>query len=321
MELITGITGGAAEPDDEVRPEPEAEDVELQPVESEAVEAVEELEAKPEPNLEERSYTLVGRALRFVMKTFTPSAWESVIQQMAEQLPPKIELVPSELQWKSAIRHEQLVEDLLDQGFADAGTYRAESMNANLHLLVNETYDIRAVVYENENSGIVLDLVTLYGDGTGVTYVNREAPGHTSSPLHPNVYLGDVPVFELLDTCLRERPKKARLPETPATAPHLMELEYEFGAKRMRGQSVNPIEMADAYLEVIENFGAHLRSEEETEGSAEESAESSSSTPAIHWTGRAAPVLPPLHEAIGLASVEHKKTNAGGKAAGAGNPT
>jgi hypothetical protein len=318
MELITGITGAAAQPDVEVRPEPDPAELELQPVESATVEPV---ETKPEPNLEERSYTLVGRAMRFLMTTFSPGAWQNIIQKMAEQLPAKIALVPSDSSWEHETLHQQFVEDLLDQGFTDAGTFRAEAMNANLHLLVNETYDIRAVLYEHEHSGVVLDLVTLYGDGTGVTYVNREDPGHASSPLHPNVYLGhDVHVFDLLDTCLRERPKKARLPETPATAPRLMELEYEFGAKRMRGESVNPIEMADAYLEVIEQFGGPSETEEsvpsaEVEAAAEEPA--APTAPAVHWTGRHAPVLPPLHEAIGLATAEHKPANS--KAARANN--
>ena len=311
MEIITGITGAAAAEEPELRPEPE-----IQP-------------EKPEPTLEERGFSLVGRALRFVMKTVTPGAWQSVVQQMAEQLPRKIELEPaSELAWEHESRHLQLVEDLQDQGFVDAGMFRAANMNTNLHLLVNEAYDIRAVVYEHGNSGIVLDLVTLFGDGTGITYVNREAPGYEQSPLHPNIYLGDVPVFDLLDTCLRERPKKARLPETPATAAPLMELEYEFGAKRLRGESVNPVEIADAYLEVIERCGAvkvevappvapEIEApvvEAEATPSAEVKAEP------VRWTGRFEHVLPPREEAIGLAVAEHKAAPSGNaKKAIAGN--
>ncbi len=297
MELITGITGAAAKPEAEVRPAADT------PVEPEIMEGTPEpepeaLETGPPPSIEERSYSLVGRAIRFVMKTVTPNAWQNVVQKMAEQLPAKIELVSSEQEWTHEQRHRQLIEELLDQGFIDAGMYRAEAMKANLHLLVNETYDIRAVVYEHEHSGVVLDLVTLFGDGTGITYVNREDPGYESSPLHPNVYLGDVPVFELLDNCLRDRPKKAPLPESPATAARLMELEYEFGTRRLRGQSVNPVEIADAYLEVIEKANAAKVAEpEEPEPQANDHA--------AKWTGRPHAVLPPLHEAVGLATAEH----------------
>jgi hypothetical protein len=286
--------------------------------------------------LEERSYTLVGRAMRFVMKTITPGAWQSVVQKMAGQLPAKIELEPAtDLVWENDARYGRLVEDLRDQGFSDAGVFRAASMNTNLHLLVNEAYDIRAVVYEHANSGVVLDLVTLFGDGTGITYVNRQAPGYDQSPLHPNVYLGDVQVYELLDRCLRDRPKKARLPATPATAARLMELEYEFGAKRLRGESVNPIEIADAYLEVIEKFGAAKPAPvAEVEASAAvaepeivEEVKVAEATPEtqvvaevrpepVRWTGRADPLLPPLDQAIGLAVAEPKGKSS--KAVGAG---
>ena len=251
MGLITGITGAAADP---VIPEPQVSpDMELAPT---AVTPVEEpVPSDPGPGLEERSFSLVGRAMRFVMKTVTPGAWQSVIQELAGQMPKTIELKPvPELRWGKEAKHLQFVEELRDQGFVEAGMYYASNMDTNLHLLVNEAYDIRAVVYEREDSGIVLDLVTLFGDGTGITYVNRDDPGYEQSPLHPNVYRGNVPVFELLDACLRERPQKATLPESPATAARLMELEYEFGAKRLRGEPVNPVEIADAYLEVIERF-------------------------------------------------------------------
>ena len=65
------------------------------------------------------------------------------------------------------------MEELHDQGFVDAGIFYAEAMDTKMHLMLNDAYDIRAVIYERANSGVVLDLVTLYGDGTGITYVNR----------------------------------------------------------------------------------------------------------------------------------------------------
>ena len=311
MELITGITGAASQPEVEVRREAPAE-----PEILEGTPDPEAVAAAPQPTIEERSYSLVGRALRFVMKTFSPNAWQNVVQKMAEQLPAKIELVASEQDWDNEKRHRQFVEELIDQGFTDAGVYRAEVMRANLHLMVNETYDIRAVLYEHEHSGVVLDLVTLFGDGTGITYVNREDPGYESSPLHPNVYLGSVPVFEQLDRCLRDRPKKARIPETVVTAPRLMELEYEFGVRRLRGQSVNPVEIADAYLDVIEKANAAVKTAEVAEPEPPAPAAVEVKTAPVKWTGRPDPVLPPLHEAIGLAEAEHKPN---GKAASAGS--
>ncbi len=257
MALITGITGAAAEAPKiaeigpelpvqaELFPEIAAEIFEPEKPETE--------KAEPGPGLKERSFTLIGRALRLVMKTVTPGAWQSVVQQMAGQMPAKIVLEPAnDLKWEYEAKHQELLEELHDQGFVDAGVFIARAMDTRLHLLLNDAYDIRAVLYEAPNSGVVLDLVTLYGDGTGITYVNRPDPGYEQSPLHPNIYMGQVPVFELLDSCLRERPKKAILPESPVTAPRLTELEYEFGAKRLRGEPVNPVEIADAYLEVIE---------------------------------------------------------------------
>ncbi len=306
MELITGITGAAAQPEVELRLDARATE---EPEIAEAAPDTEAVATAPQPTIEERSYSLVGRAVRFVMKTITPNAWQSVVQKMAEQLPAKIELGTTDAEWENEKLHRRIVEDLIDQGFTDAGTFRAEAMRANLHLLVNETYDIRGVVYEHEHAGVVLDLVTLYGDGTGITYVNRDDPGYESSPLHPNTYLGDVPPFEQLDRCLRDRPKKARIPATVATAPRLMELEYEFGVRRLRGQSVNPVEIADAYLDVIEKSNAVAKT---AETPAAETA-----VPAAKWTGRPHAVLPPLHEAIGLAEAEHKANRESAKAASA----
>ena len=271
MALITGITGAAADPEvsasDELGPDlpvqgelfaeseaeaGESDDGAVEPVEAESVEEPSE----PGPNLEERSYTLIGRVMRMVMKTISPGAWQSVVQQMAGQMPEKIELKPvAELSWDDQKHCQELLEELHDQGFVDAGIFYAEAMDTKMKLMLNDAYDIRAVIYERANSGVVLDLVTLYGDGTGVTYVNRPDPGFAQSPLHPNVYMGQVPVYELLDKCLRERPKKAILPACAETAPRLTELEYEFGAKRLRGEPVNPIEIAEAYLELIERLG------------------------------------------------------------------
>ena len=291
MALITGITGAAAEPEGEVRFLSEPLTAEIMPdahVEPEP----EPMPEKPEPGLTERSYTLVGRAMRFVMKTVIPDAWQMVVQDMAKHLPNAIKLEAVEqLQWENDARHRQLAEDLRDQGFVDAGQYMAASMDTKIQLLVNEAYDVRAVLYEHSDSNMVLDLVTLFGDGTGVTYVNRDDPGIEQSPLHPNVYMGEVPVFELLDACLRERPKKARLPESVAVAARLTELEYEFGTRRLRGESVNPVEIAEAYLDAIEMSGK--RDEVPT------------------WTARAGTVLP-LDEALSVAA-EGKKAVAAAK--------
>src|ERR1700761_9548838 len=215
MALITGITGAAAEPEvsasDARGPELPVQGelfaapaVEIaasetltaaivDPAEAESAEVISE----PGPNLEERSYTLIGRVMRMVMKTITPGAWQSVVQQMAGQMPDKIELEGADhLSWEQEKRRQELLEELHDQGFVDSGTFYASAMDTKMQLLLNDAYDIRAVIYESPSSGVVLDLVTLYGDGTGVTYVNRPDPGFGQSPLHPNVYMGQVPVYE-----------------------------------------------------------------------------------------------------------------------------
>ena len=325
MALITGITGAAAGPEEPTRLEEQAQaqaetevevrlEPEPEPVEHEKAEPEKPEPEKPEPGIAERGYTLVGRAMRFVMKNMVPVAWQSVVQDMAKQLPTTIKLEPAEdLQWENEARHQQMAEDLSDQGFVDAGIYRATSMDTKIHLMVNEAYDIRAVVYEHANSEVVLDLVTLFGDGTAVTYVNREDPGIEQSPLHPNVYLGDISVVDQLETCLRERPKKARFPETPAAAARLMELEYAFGTRRLRGESVNPIEIADAYLEAIEEAAANNEMVQEEPEASEEVVQEPPKAPEVpRWTGRAEAVLPPREQAIGLATAEHKKANAVG---------
>jgi len=314
MELITGITGAAAGASLPEEPVEAQTAVPVEAPEAEQTVAAERSEAAS-PGLTERSYSLVGRAMRAVMKTLTPAAWQSVVQKMAEHLPATIALAPApNLQWDNAARHAHFVEDLGDQGFTDVGEFFIAAMETKMHLMVNEAYDIRAVVYEHENSGIVLDLVTLFGDGTGITYVNREDPGIEQSPLHPNIYLGEVPVFELLDHCLRERPKKARIPETPSAAVRLMELEYEFGAKRLRGDTVNPVEIADAYLDAIEQAAVPAESEPVT--NAEPAVAPAAGDKKGHspkWTGRPEAVLPPLDEAIGLTTAERKSATAAGK--------
>jgi hypothetical protein len=259
MGLITGITGAAATLDDQLPLPLEtateaavAEEVSSAPAKPERA-----IPTEPGPGLEERSFSFVGKLMRVVMQTLSPGTWQSIVQEMAGNMPSTITLEnKANLRWNNEARHQQFVEDLCDQGFQEAGMFYAASMDTNLHLMVNEAYDIRAVLYEREDSGMVLDLVTLFGDGTGVTYVNREDPGYEQSPLHPNVYRGNVQVVDLLDVCLRERAQKARLPVSVETAPRLMELEYEFGAKRLRGEPVNPVEIADAYLGVIEQYSA-----------------------------------------------------------------
>ena len=93
-----------------------------------------------------------------------------------------------------------------------------------------------------------------------MTYVNRGRSGIRAISAASECVQGNVQVVDLLDVCLRERAQKARLPVSVETAPRLMELEYEFGAKRLRGEPVNPVEIADAYLGVIEQYSAAARS-------------------------------------------------------------
>ncbi len=235
-----------------------------------------------QPTLGERTYTTVGRAMTFVMKTMIPGAWQAVVQMLADTLPSHIQLKEAAfLDWAQIEVHTEWVEELRDQGFVDAGLYHANPMCNNLHLLVNEAYDLRAIIYEHANAGIVLDLVTLYCDGTGMTFVNRPSPGYEQPPLHPNIYLGPVRVWELLDTCLRDRPDKPRFPVSRASARRLMELEYEFGAKRLRGESLNPVEIAESYAEVVQVYAVKQPRGSKTTSKARAAAQNAPVTDAV----------------------------------------
>jgi hypothetical protein len=118
----------------------------------------------------------------------------------------------------------QGIDALKARGFVDAGRYTMpQLMGARIAGLANPQASAYATVAEVEGHGVLVDILTPYADGTYMTYSTLPDQGLERPPGKAMVRMPGVPVEELLERCLAERPKAAFKP----VAPELLKAEFE----------------------------------------------------------------------------------------------
>ena len=148
-------------------------------------------------------------------------------QALAKQ-PDQIRLFPQPgYQWKKPVAVSKLANPLAARGFTDLGPYRIDVMpDVTLRFLVNPAVSIYACVYEHARTGIWLDLVSRYADGSGATFTTLGGSGMNQRPHDTIVRAPSASSEALYGRMLRERPQRTLLRLDAATVIRLFEGAY-----------------------------------------------------------------------------------------------
>jgi hypothetical protein len=126
--------------------------------------------------------------------------------------------------WADRDQIEFLAGPLRKAGFVDLGIFDVTPSLFRLLALASTKDNIYAAVYQHPESGVHLDLVTAYQDGTFCTYSTSKQAGLLDQPQFKTTKsLPEFRAAELLKRFLAERPQQAMLPATAEDFPHLFE--------------------------------------------------------------------------------------------------
>jgi len=144
----------------------------------------------------------------------------------AGAVPPfRVKLEPvDEPTWADRDQIEYLAGPLRVAGFVDLGLFDVTPSPLRLMALASAEENIYASIYQDPESGVYLDLVTAYEDGTYCTYSTARQAGLLDTPPFKTVKsLPELSAADLLQRFLAERPKQAMLPATANAFPALFE--------------------------------------------------------------------------------------------------
>ncbi len=122
----------------------------------------------------------------------------------------------SGLVWDDPAGFERAAGAVRDAGFNNAGEYTVES-RAGLKIagFAHPGKSVYAAIYEMPPSGIWVDFVTRYADGTAVTYSNARYHGLDRPPEKLAEFHDGMAVEELYRRFLEQRPTRPMLPTPP----------------------------------------------------------------------------------------------------------
>src|SRR4030095_529086 len=114
----------------------------------------------------------------------------AVGQAALNQQPDTISLSPAGPKaWKNAQGAIAFATPLSDRGFQDAGTHTiAEMPGVIVRLMAKPEEHFYAAIYEHPQVGHWMDLVTLFQDGTSVTFTTSKPTGLAPRPGHPSLH-------------------------------------------------------------------------------------------------------------------------------------
>jgi len=157
-------------------------------------------------------------------------ALEAVAEQtLASYVPPRIRLEAKDsLEWKDAEKVRGLVAEIRDLGFEEAGLFTAAEIPAlRIHALIQPREYVFGVVYEHDQAGAWIDLVTGYDDQGGDTHsTGLMGHGLETRPGTRTVYATDAAPSELYRRHLAERRTEGILRVTEADFQKHLEEAY-----------------------------------------------------------------------------------------------
>jgi len=140
--------------------------------------------------------------------------------------------------WADRDEIEFLAGPLRSAGFVDLGLFDVTPSQLRLLALASAKENIYADVYQHPATGVHLDLVTAYEDGTFCTYSTAKQAGLLDQPDFKTIKsLPELGAADLLKQFLAQRPQKAMLPATADAFPALFESFWarEFDWRIARG--------------------------------------------------------------------------------------
>jgi hypothetical protein len=143
--------------------------------------------------------------------------------------PPRIHLRPcARPDWSDPKGIERDIVAILTLGFADAGCFEVpEIPRLSIQAYAKQSEGMLAALCDHPAAGKWLDLVTLYEDGTSVTYTtNPHGDPLDQRPGHPKVRAPEVDVRTLYHRLLNQRPPGAFRRIPPAEFVPVFEKAY-----------------------------------------------------------------------------------------------
>jgi hypothetical protein len=140
--------------------------------------------------------------------------------------------------WADRDQIEYLAGPLRKAGFVDLGIFDVTPSQFRLLALASERDSVYAAIYQHPDSGVHLDLVTAYADGTQCTYSTAKQAGLLDQPEFKTTRsLPESDAGELLARFLAERPQKAMVTATAEAFPQRFEESWarEFDWRIARG--------------------------------------------------------------------------------------
>jgi len=117
--------------------------------------------------------------------------------------------------WADRDRIEYLAAPLREAGFVDLGIYDVVPAQTRLLALASDKNAAYAAIFQSPQTGVHLDLLTAYEDGTYCTYTTALQAGQLDQPpFAATVALPELSAGELLARFLAERPDEPRRPAT-----------------------------------------------------------------------------------------------------------
>lgn len=145
--------------------------------------------------------------------------------------PPRIKLVRLDaIEWQQDEAAHALVEPLRRSGFDEIGGFRIEPTKVLLQAFCKPADSTYAIVYESPKSGVWLDLVTRYLDGTKVTFSTLRDTLLDRPETHLIRFHEGAPADELMSRFRAERPVK---PMRPVSSDEFVEFFEQAHAENM----------------------------------------------------------------------------------------
>ena len=129
--------------------------------------------------------------------------------------------------WRNAGAAAKISDAFLSRGFEDAGIHTVlELPGLVIQLLAHYGDSFYAAIYQHPKAGTWYDVISLYEDGTSVTYTTARPTALKQRPGHPTVNLPGAVLERVLEKALGQRPRRPLKQATAALAANVFENAY-----------------------------------------------------------------------------------------------
>ena len=168
------------------------------------------------------------------------------------QQPDRIHLQTSSPEaWKNRRAAEQLAHSFVSRGFSDAGVHTIAELPVVVQLLAHGGDSFYAAIYQHPQVGTWFDLVSLYEDGTSVTYSTARPTALEPRPGHPTVNLPGATPDHVVEKAKGQRPRKPLMPASAWDAAAVFEQAYENATAYRKGVGISTAEVVGTAMRKV----------------------------------------------------------------------